>query len=876
MIKNLGQVAAIYIGSAQPSNTNIIWLDNTVIPFEFRAYDGETWSELAKQSWVKAYINGWLVSLPPSDKAEDGDYLLINSGGVNYKITAKEFVKSAVGNPLDFKGVIRTDSDFPNPDTCEAGDMYVIITSPTGGTVRDPYSGETFEDTEKIVWDEVTKKWESLGKIDIVVDMDTVYAEDKITITNTTGKSTDIAAASETQAGVMSAQMYYWLKFLSDGTVIPPEVSASDPNTPAHQHNYDDIVDRLIAQQSTGQSTRNPMSQKATTDALDLKFDKANVVQEEGAATDKVMSQKATTDALDALEEWAKEEFTKYLKLAGGTMTGNIILNNDIGLQGKNTDGSAYNLAKVGTDNIVQLSSSVYSTRINSKAEDLIHGRNGSNYKIWDAYNLPDPATLSGNNTFTGKNTFNGITNYNDNIIFANAKGVKGKTSTGVERWMMSLESNDRVGVGDPNLSTLIYSNDSDLTHYRKQKEYSIWDKYNLPDPATLSGTNTFTGYNTFNATVYHDANVSFTNGHGVLGRTNDGTDKWLINVNETNKVDVGSVDLPLNINTSDTDIQHRRAGVSYAVWDKYNLPSPITSSDLASYATQSWVESQGYMTDADLSAYATQSWVKSQGYLTSTDLSSYATKTYVTSALGDYLPLTGGTVTGQITFSTGSVTNSIRLNSTGTTETFIQIQRSGAAKAAIGYYDDQGAYIYGYDVNKYLFLKSAGVYYGTPSAYAKLLTSADLGGYATQDWVKSQQYLTDADLSGYATQSWVNSQGFLESSDLSGYATQNWVNSQGFLQSNDLTSYATQSWVTSNFPEKDGTGATGTWGINISGSAQSCTDAQNAAALGGVDASTYVKSTLSAPYRVTDIQVLASGSTAPSTEGILYIILES
>ena len=50
------------------------------------------------------------------------------------------------------------------------------------------------------------------------------------------------------------------------------------------------------------------------------------------------------------------------------------------------------------------------------------------------------------------------------------------------------------------------------------------------------------------------------------------------------------------------------------------------------------------------LDGYATQQWVQNQGYLTSAELNSYATQQWVTNQLGGYLPLTGGgTLTGSI-----------------------------------------------------------------------------------------------------------------------------------------------------------------------------------------------------------------------------------
>lgn len=501
MIRNLGQVAAIYIGSSQPTNTNLIWLDNTVVPYAFRAYDGSTWSELATRDWVKMFVDGWLVSLPPSTQAGDTDYLLINSNNVNYKITVKEFVKSAVGNPLDFKGVIRTDADFPNPANCEAGDMYVIITSPAGGTVTDPYSGQVFEDTEKIVWDEVTKSWASLGKIEINVDLSTDYSATNVTINSSAGKSTTIEAASTSLAGVMLPQQVKRLTYLSNGSTVPGDPSELDPDTPAHKHNYGDILDRLISQQETGDSTFHPMSQKATTDNLDLKFDKANVVQVQGASTVMVMSQKAVTDAITTLDEWIKNELTKYLPLSGGDMTGDITLGNSVYILGDNTSGRSLRIAGVNANNQVVIGSLEAPTYILSNSSDLIHSRNNVSYKILDSYNLPDPATLSGDNTWTGTNTFNGITNINNSFVLANSKALQGRNVAGTLNYAIGqVNANNNVEVGDTRVPLMLVSNDSNLIHYRGTTTYGIWDAYNLPDPAAKSADNVFTGTNSFTA----------------------------------------------------------------------------------------------------------------------------------------------------------------------------------------------------------------------------------------------------------------------------------------------------------------------------------------------------------------------------------------
>ena len=502
MIRNLGQVAAIYISSSQPTNTNLIWLDNTVVPYAFRAYNGSTWSELATRDWVKMFVDGWLITLPPSTQAGDTDYILINSNNVNYKITVKEFVKSAVGNPLDFKGVIRTDADFPNPVNCEAGDMYVIITSPAGGTVTDPYSGQVFEDTEKIVWDEVTKSWASLGKIQITVDLSTEYSANNVTINSSAGKGTTINAATTSLAGVMLPQQVKYLTYLSNGSTVPGEPSELDPDTPAHKHNYGDILNRLISQPEMGDSTYHPMSQKATTDNLNLKFDKANVVQVQGASTDMVMSQKAVTDAITTLDEWIKGELTKYLQKSGGTMTGPITFNNGVFIKWKNAAGTETNQIFLNSENKLALGNEDNAgLSLVTSNVDLLHGKNGTAYKIWDASNLPDPAKLSGNNTWTGTNTFTGVTNINASMVLANSQALQGKNVAGTLNYAIGqVNANNNVEVGDTRVPLMLVSNASNLIHYRGTTTYGIWDAYNLPDPVAKSADNVFTGTNSFTA----------------------------------------------------------------------------------------------------------------------------------------------------------------------------------------------------------------------------------------------------------------------------------------------------------------------------------------------------------------------------------------
>lgn len=992
MIRNLGQVAAIYIGSSQPTNTNLIWLDNTVVPYAFRAYDGSTWSELATRDWVKMFVDGWLVSLPPSTQAGDTDYLLINSNNVNYKITVKEFVKSAVGNPLDFKGVIRTDADFPNPANCEAGDMYVIITSPAGGTVTDPYSGQVFEDTEKIVWDEVTKSWASLGKIEINVDLSTDYSATNVTINSSAGKGTTINAASTSLAGVMLPQQVKFLAYLSNGSTVPGEPSELDPDTPAHKHNYGDILNRLISQQEMGDSTYHPMSQKVTTDNLNLKFDKANVVQVQGAATDMVMSQKAVTDALKTLSDDFNNKLTNYLPLAGGTMKGNIrfpigngIVCNDV------TGTAAYVVLRTWNANNstrMYVGTVNFPTYISSTASDLIHDRNGSSYLLWDSYNLPTPASTTdlANYLPLAGGTMTGVILMNNNVV------IQSKNSSGTAKRLIGKGSDNVTYIGDSDGHTFLYSDAADIIHVRNGTNYTIydsynfnpgnylpltggtltgqltikqgvdiklrlqstdadnyciiqainaqasqlgvfgyagdkwaighngiyyeiWDKYNLTNPVTYT-TNTYNHatltnkdgqYFTYikagtNGLLPHSKATLVSGGSGFLGTSDQSFNAGYINNLHTNKVTFG-VNGPYIIGgTSATQFLDANGGVqkvatgglyvgvSYAsdalnlvptggiysrgaiksytgftsdfrisnltiartgndvlhissfANDPENMPGtdPISSQVINDGVALTYFWQGDYafqlVGDIDGTGMAYRMYHPSTG--TSTSWKFLADTNWVsnkiTSVAGNYLPLTGGTLTGALTMSSrrnnvvvdvvggagdtwgeGAGALSVQVPSDSGQTPLILARRSGAAinttvaterLLSMELLDTGHTFIIGMSGSEALQLDWTSGKAGTGKLFGKTIATTDQipsipsisisnsgSGNAvtaisasghTLTVTKGATYLTSSSLSGYATQSWVTSQGYLTSSSLSGYATQEWVNSQNFVKS--------------------------------------------------------------------------------------------
>ena len=140
---------------------------------------------------------------------------------------------------------------------------------------------------------------------------------------------------------------------------------------------------------------------------------------------------------------------------------------------------------------------------------------------------------------------------------------------------------------------------------------------------------------------------------------------------------------------------------------------------------------------DIDGSGMAYRKYTPSTG--DSTDWKFLADTKWVNTKLGGYLPLTGGILSGQLIIN--SISNSLILNNTNSSETesFIKVQLNGTSKAAIGFLSSIGSYIYNYESDKYLFVGTDGAYLGNTISKAKLLTSADLSGYATQTWANSK-----------------------------------------------------------------------------------------------------------------------------------------
>ena len=525
----------------------------------------------------------------------------------------------------------------------------------------------------------------------------------------------------------------------------------------------------------------------------------------------------------------------------------------------------------------------------------------------------------------------------------------------------------------------------------------------------------------------------------GIIGNA-DVTGGTYILRSFKNQLDIGAVALSTRIISNASDLLHHRLDISYKIWDAYNLPTPASTTDLANYlpliggtltdqviisaaltnpfrinntnpsGSECFLKVQLQGTDKAAIGFLSGSgsyihnyesskylFVKSDGAYFGT-VSSNTKLALITdiSTVSGYLPLAGGTMSGNISFNGGTGHIVVGARETSNFVSAVSFNKGSATNSAyIGYHstggsDSSGALVLvPYSTSANPWAKTVGLYIAknellldgkaiattdqipsipsisiSNSGSGNAVTAISASGH-TLTVTKGATYLTSSSLSGYATQSWVTSQGYLTSSSLSGYATQTWVNNKNYAvreSDNVLISHSNEfnftassntsiainyrggsgSYTSAAITEyrfyngqgsfsnvnilansftgslignassatKLGSSTVGgtakpiylssgtatacsatvgsstvpvymsagtitqcstTLGVSITGNAATATTASNSNNLGGVAAATYVKST--STTKVQDIQVV---TTAGSTTGVLYVVLES
>ncbi len=303
---------------------------------------------------------------------------------------------------------------------------------------------------------------------------------------------------------------------------------------------------------------------------------------------------------------------------------------------------------------------------------------------------------------------------------------------------LLLRKDSNGVQLGSGSSNTFVNSSNSDLTHRKytassTYTDYKIWDESNLPSPASSSDladyatkqwvTDNFSGggsgadllpaNNTWSGTNTYTKNVVLANNVKLISSKVNGTSVNLIQEDSFNNLIVGNGS-PVRI-YGEGNLVHYIGSSAYTVYDTFNLPNPVQTTDLDSYLTKTeasttyypiggrgflsfdasgrpimnnnqgysvrdknsiarevlWMDAVNNLSLGNTSSWtlpsitfratnvywgnsllATQSWVTNKNYLTSSSLDGYAKMT----DLASYLPLAGGTMTGAINFSSSQI----------------------------------------------------------------------------------------------------------------------------------------------------------------------------------------------------------------------------
>lgn len=205
---------------------------------------------------------------------------------------------------------------------------------------------------------------------------------------------------------------------------------------------------------------------------------------------------------------------------------------------------------------------------ISSSDVDLIHRKGSTDYKIWDASNLSDPATKSGDNIFTGNNSFT---------------------------------------AGQFNVGSFIIGSDNDVTVNLSVSEGGGWDRgLSLKANSNQNSMIRFAGYgNDINAkyayiglgdVTYYSAQYKFCPDKLYVPSSwelvDSGTDTSLILYNNADSQHLGRAIGVTYIRSGDSDLYHTKSSTNYKILDESNWKRVITTDEMVAKLS---IDSNGY-----------------------------------------------------------------------------------------------------------------------------------------------------------------------------------------------------------------------------------------------------------------------------------------
>lgn len=491
-----------------------------------------------------------------------------------------------------------------------------------------------------------------------------------------------------------------------------------------------------------------------------------------------------------------------YLPLSGGTMKGSIRFPAESGIIG-NADGTSDTYILRSFNNQLDIGAVALSTRIISNTSDLLHHRLDTSYKIWDAYNLPTPASTTD------------LANYlpliggtlTDQVIISaaltNPFRINNTNPSGSECFLkVQLQGTDKAAIGFLSGSgSYIHNYESSKYLFVKSDGAYFGTVSSNTKLALITDIPTVSGYLPLSGGTM-SGNISFNGntGHIVVGAR--GTSNFVSAVSFTK----GSA-------TKSAYIGYHSTGGSDSSGALILVPY-LTSANPWAKTVGLYIAKNELLLDGN--AVATQTWVSNQGFLKTAPSISITTS-------GSGNVVTGISASGHtLTVTKGSASVSVSWNDiTGKPSSFPPSAHTH--EYIVGKYTDSGGVIAPGSIGThklqcnmmYVNAESNGggfcdwilmnayswsdVPYATAIGVVKAATPSAyiMSGPNSTDkstWVRKKLATTDEIPT--RTSDLTNNSGFLTSSSLSGYATQTWVNNKNYAvreSGNVLISHANE-----------------------------------------------------------------------------------
>lgn len=204
----------------------------------------------------------------------------------------------------------------------------------------------------------------------------------------------------------------------------------------------------------------------------------------------------------------SKSDLSDYLPLAGGTLTGDLVLSNNNYIKGIVSTGTPVQILGLNSSNTISVGNGSYDLLLYTGASDISHWKGGTSYKIWDASNVSKPLNYvngtagSVTSVYTRNLNLNG-TNYpfigtgtTTVTLFApTTAGTSGQVlqSQGAGKapiWVNGGTGGGGVQLSDDNVWTGLNTFQGGLKTSDGTNSYDVWDKNNLKYVARITPSN--------------------------------------------------------------------------------------------------------------------------------------------------------------------------------------------------------------------------------------------------------------------------------------------------------------------------------------------------------------------------------------------------